>query len=80
MKEILIPKEFHQFAIVTILQSFTGVPCPRITDLSESMRQRVTCMGALHPQKNMQCIPLGELQNKVDTESGNTFTPMKRKS
>ena len=75
MKEILILKEFHQFAEVTMLQSFTGVPCPRITDISESMGQRVTCMGALHSQKYTQCIHQDELQNKVDTESVNTFTP-----
>lgn len=39
------------------------------------MGQRVTFMGALHPEKYTQCIPQDEPQTKFNTEPVNTFTP-----
>ena len=60
MKEVLILKDFRLVAMVTMLYSCTGARYPRIEEISESMGQRVTCMGALYPQKYTQCIPQDE--------------------
>ena len=48
--------------MVTMVLSCMWAQCPKIGNNCESMGQRVTCKGALHPQKYTKCIPQDEPQ------------------